>query len=75
MDKHREPRKLRLTKNKDLLEQMRENIKHYQGALQMSGSSQSLIDCHVFRQTSFQEAVLRRPAGEAVEERSPLSKE
>lgn len=75
MDKHREPRTLRLTKNKDLLEQMQENIKHHQGALWMSESSQTLIDCHIFRQTSFQEAVLRRPAGEATEERSPLSKE
>ena len=75
MDKHRETRKLSLTKSKDLLEQMQGNIKHHQSALWMSQSSQSLIDCHIFRQTSFQEAVLWRPAGEATEERSPLSKE
>jgi len=34
----------------------------------MSESSQTLIDGHLFRQTSFQEAEFWRPAGEAMGE-------
>ena len=66
MDKHRHQKVQSYLKG--LLEQRQENIKHHQCALQMSESSQTLIDARLFRQMSFQEAEFWRPTGEAMGE-------
>lgn len=67
MDKYRDTRKFHLTL-KGLLEQMQGNMPPPMCALRLSESSQTLIDGHLFRQASFQEAEFWRPAGEAMEE-------
>ena len=66
MDKYRDTRKFHLT-SKACWNKCKEIYRH-QCALRMSESSQTLIDGHLFRQTSFQEAEFWRPAGEAMGE-------